>query len=439
MAIFEVLQAKRDGRPLDGKQIRWVLEQYTAGAIPDYQMSALLMAIFINGLDSHELAIWTEGMLHSGEVMDFGDIPGVKVDKHSTGGVGDKISICLAPLVGACGVRIPMVSGRGLGHTGGTLDKLESIPGFCVDVTDERFRELVADVGVALIGQTREIAPADRKLYALRDVTATVASVPLIASSIMSKKLAEGIDGLVLDVKVGSGAFMKTEADARVLAETLVGIGTRMGKRVTALMTSMQQPIGGAVGNAIEVEEAIAVLRGEGPEDTTELTLALGAEMLVLAGIAESDAPARERLQQAIADGSGLDKLKQIVQAQGGDPAAIDDPGRLPRAPHRTEFTSRFEGVLAAIDAEDIGRAALALGAGRRTKEDAIDPGVGLRVKKRIGDTVEQGEPLVEILYSREDTLGECRQKLAEAFVIGGVEVAPPRLLIGRTRGGEGG
>ena len=336
MRAYDIIRKKRDGVALSDEEIRAFLAGYTDGSIPDYQAAALAMAVFFRGLDPRELATWTDAMLHSGDVIDLSDLPGRKVDKHSTGGVGDKVSLCLAPIVAACGVKVPMVSGRGLGHTGGTLDKLEAIPGFTVDLPLARFREIVADVGLCLIGQTERLAPADRKLYALRDVTATVESIPLIASSILSKKLAEGIDALVLDVKVGRGAFMKTEDDARILARTMVDIGTRVGKQVVALLTDMSQPLGLAVGNALEVVEALEVLRGGGPADLVEITLALAAEMLVLGGVADDLDAGRARALEAIADGSALERMRRLVAAQGGDPSVIDDPANPPDGPaHR--------------------------------------------------------------------------------------------------------
>ena len=335
MRAYEIIHRKRDGGAIPPEAIAELVGGFTRGEIPDYQMAAFCMAVFFRGMDEPEVRALTEAMLRSGDVLDLSDIPGAKVDKHSTGGVGDKVSLALAPLVAACGVKVPMISGRGLGHTGGTLDKLEAIPGFRVDLPVETFRALVREVGACLIGQTARLAPADRKLYALRDVTATVESIPLIAASIMSKKLAEGIDALVLDVKVGSGAFMKHLEDARALARTLAGIGRGMGKRVSALLTRMDEPLGRAVGNALEVEETVALLSGGGPEDLREVTVELTAEMLVLGSAAPDLEAARARVEAAIADGRGLSKLEEIVRAQGGDPAALHDPERLPRAPFR--------------------------------------------------------------------------------------------------------
>jgi pyrimidine-nucleoside phosphorylase/thymidine phosphorylase len=392
--VYDLIHRKREGGRLTAEEIGALVRGYTAGEIPDYQLAAFCMAVFFRGMDDAEVRALTDAMLRSGDVLDLSDIPGAKVDKHSTGGVGDKVSLPLAPLAAACGVRVPMVSGRGLGHTGGTLDKLEAIPGFRVDLPLERFVELVRDHGLALIGQTARLAPADRRLYALRDVTATVESIPLIAASIMSKKLAEGIDALVLDVKVGRGAFMKTLPEARRLAETLAAIGRGMGKRVTALLTAMDQPLGRAVGNALEVVESIELLRGGGPPDLRELTVALTAEMVLLAGLAPDLAAGRRAVEAAIADGRGLARLREIVAAQGGDPAAIDDPARLPRAAQVLPVAAPAGGVVEAIDAEAVGLAAMALGAGRARVDDRIDPAVGIVLTVKVGERVEAGQPL---------------------------------------------
>jgi pyrimidine-nucleoside phosphorylase len=394
MRVVDLIEAKRDRGTMDPDAIRAVIAAYSRDEVPDYQMAALLMAIYLNGMSPAELAPWTDAMLRSGQVLDLGHIAGVKVDKHSTGGVGDKISLPLAPLVAACGVPVPMVSGRGLGHTGGTLDKLESIPGFRTDQTVERFVELVGTVGLGLIGQTAEIAPADKRLYALRDVTGTVASIPLIASSIMSKKLAEGIDALVLDVKVGTGAFMRTLDDARTLAETMVAIGEEMGKKVVALLTDMNQPLGRTVGNALEVRESIDILRGEGPADTTALTLELARTMLSLGGKDPAEA------ERALQDGRGLERFRQIIEAQGGDPKVVDDPDRLPTATREVVFEAPRDGFVAAIDTTAVGVAGVCLGAGRAKKEDAIDPAVGLTIEARLGDRVVKGQPLVRVHHA---------------------------------------
>jgi pyrimidine-nucleoside phosphorylase len=369
-----------------------------------------------------ELPAWLDAMLHSGQVLDLSAIPGRKVDKHSTGGVGDKISLPLAPLVAVCGVKVPMVSGRGLGHTGGTLDKLESIPGFSVDLSIARFAELVNRLGVCLIGQTAEIAPADRKLYALRDATATVESMPLIASSILSKKLAEGIDALVLDVKVGRGAFMKTLDDARLLARTMVDLCKAVGRGCVALLTDMDAPLGSAVGNAVEVRESIDVLRGGGPPDVRELTLRLGAEMLLAGeapGVGNDPLLARMRLETALADGGALKRFMQLVEAQGGDPAAIEDPSRLPQPKARREVRASRSGVLTDVDAELVGLAAVDLGAGRARKEDAVDHAAGLLLRKRLGEEVRAGDVLAELHAADDARLDAGEARLKSAFMIG--------------------
>jgi len=442
MTPYEVIHRKRDGHAVPAEEIAELVRGFTAGEIPDYQMAAFCMAVFFRGMGDGEVGALTEAMLRSGDVLDLSDIPGAKVDKHSTGGVGDKVSLPLAPLAAACGLRVPMISGRGLGHTGGTLDKLEAIPGFRVDLPVERFRALVGSVGACLVGQTARLAPADRKLYALRDVTATVESIPLIAASIMSKKLAEGIDALVLDVKVGSGAFMKRLDDARALARTLLAIGRGMGKRVSALLTAMDQPLGRAVGNALEVEESIALLRGGGPADLRALTVELTAEMLLLGRAAPDREAARARVEGAIADGRGLAKLREIVAAQGGDPRAVDDPARLPRAPRVQAVPAPASGWVEAIDTEAIGLAAVALGAGRARVEDRVDPAVGLVVEKKLGDRVERGEPLVQVHHREAGAPFErVAARVAAAYRIG--PAAPPAgpLVLERieTSGGPGG
>jgi len=399
MALFVpgLIRRKRDGERFTEAEIRELIRAYTLGAVPDYQMAALLMAIVFQGLDGQELAAWTDAMMRSGAVLDHSAVPGRKVDKHSTGGVGDKISLCLAPAVAALGVRVPMVSGRGLGHTGGTLDKLESIPGFRVDLPIERSSRLLEELGIFLVGQTADLVPADRKLYALRDVTGTVESIPLIASSIMSKKLAEGIDGLVLDVKVGAGAFMRDVARARELASTMIGIGAAAGVEVRALLTDMNAPIGRTVGNALEVRESIEVMRGEGPADTTELTVELGAEMLLLGGVVSEAKRAREQVARALADGRALELFARLVEAQGGDPRVCDDPTRLPTAAEVETITARESGVLARIHPREVALAALEVGAGRRVKEDAIDPATGVELVAVPGDRVAAGDPLARL------------------------------------------
>jgi len=419
MRAYDLIRKKRDGGLLEPAELSFLVQGATDGSVADEQLAAFLMAVFFRGLDAQrELPAWLDAMLHSGQVLDLSAVPGRKVDKHSTGGVGDKISIPLAPLAAVCGVRVPMVSGRGLGHTGGTLDKLESIPGFRVDLPVERFVQLVDSLGLCLIGQTAEIAPADRKLYALRDATATVESIPLIASSILSKKLAEGIDALVLDVKVGRGAFMKTLPDARVLARTLIDLCRAMHRRCTALVTAMDAPLGLAVGNAVEIAESIEVLRGDGPGDVRELTLQLGVEMLLL-GEAAPDVPtARQRLETALADGSALRLFAQVVEAQGGDPRVLDDPRRLPRPAAVREVRADRGGALASLDAELVGLAAVELGAGRARKEDRVDPAAGLLLRKRVGDDVRAGEVLAELHAADEARLDAGEARLRAAAVL---------------------
>lgn len=435
MRVQDIIATKRDGGRLEPDQIRFFIEGYTDGSIPDYQAAALCMAIMIRGMEPEELSVWTDAMLHSGRVVDLSSVPGIKVDKHSTGGVGDKISLCLAPAVAACGVPVPMISGRGLGHTGGTLDKLEAIPGFSVDQSVERFCELVAKHKMALIGQTEDLAPADRKLYALRDVTATVPSIPLIASSIMSKKLAEGMDALVLDVKVGAGAFMKNVDDARELARTLVTIGVRAGKDVTALLTRMEEPLGNAVGNANETIEAIEVLKGNGPSDVTAITYALGSEMLVLGGKAKSTEEARNLLGEAITSGRALQTMKDLVAAQGGDAEALDDYTRFPGAASSADVTAPRAGVVQRIDAAEVGIAGMLVGAGRQQSADTIDHGVGVTVHKHVGEDVGAGEPLATVHYNDDTNLVAAQKRLLGAYEIGDDPVTVGPLIIDTIRG----
>ncbi len=432
MRPYELIKSKRDGHALAPGDIKAFLDGYTQGTVPDYQMAAMCMAVFYKGMSSVELGAWTRAMLQSGEVLDLSETKGVKVDKHSTGGVGDKVSLSLAPLAAACGVPVPMISGRGLGHTGGTLDKLESIPGFRVDLSVPDYRRLVRDVGACLIGQTATLAPADKKLYALRDVTATVDCIPLIASSIMSKKMAEGIDALVLDVKVGSGAFMKTVEDARTLARTMIGIGQEMGKQVVALLTDMDQPLGKTVGNALEVVEAVQMLRGEAPSDYTEATLALTAEMLVLGKKAATPAEARAKLEEAMRSGAAEAKLCEIVKAQGGDPRAITDLSRLPQAKHRTTVNASRSGYVGRIDSEAIGLAAMALGAGREKTTDVIDFGVGFVLEKKVGDLVKAGEPLVTVHYNDAKRLDDVKARVTKAYGLADAPPAPRPLVLER-------
>jgi pyrimidine-nucleoside phosphorylase len=430
--IPELIAAKRDGGALSPDEIRSLIARYARGEVPDYQMAAWAMAVFFRGMTEQEMVALTLAMRDSGTVIDLSDVPGRKVDKHSTGGVGDKVSICLAPLVAACGVRVPMVSGRGLGHTGGTLDKLDAIPGFRVDLTVDRFRELVREVGTAMAGQTREIAPADKKLYALRDVTATVESIPLIVASILSKKLAEGIDGLVLDVKVGRGAFMKSHADARALAEALVRTARGAGKDCVALLTRMDWPLGRAVGNALETAEALGVLHGRGPEDLRECTLALGAEMLVMGHVARTPDEARAKLERAIYDGSALATARGMVAAQGGDPAVVDDPTRLPHTRDRHPVRAASAGYVTGIDAHAVGLAGVALGAGRTRSEDDIDPAVGFVFEKTVGDAVAVGEVVAWVHADDAPKAAEAVERVARAITVGPTAPAVGPLVLDR-------
>ena len=436
MLPVQLIRKKRDGHALAEAELRWFIAGVTDGSIPDYQTAAMLMAIFFRGLDDAELAAWADAMTRSGDVIDLSKIARPKIDKHSTGGVGDKISIPLAPAVAACGVAVPMVSGRGLGHTGGTLDKLESIPGFRVDLSVARYAELVDSIGVCLIGQTDRIAPADKRLYALRDVTGTVESLPLIASSIMSKKLAEGIDGLVIDCKVGRGAFMKTIDDARKLCALMRTIGLRAGKRITCVLTDMDAPIGRTIGNALEIRESIEILRGGGPADTRELTHVLGGEMLVLGGVAKTPEEGRAKIQAVLADGSALELFRKVVAAQGGDPRVCDSPGSvLPRPKHRDELALP-PGRVVAIDSEALGVAALLLGAGRRVKEDSIDPSAGIVCDAYLGEVVEPGAPpqimLHHSLAPEDGRLAEARAMIATAFVMQPIDQPAPALRTSR-------
>ena len=403
----------------------------TDGTLPDYQASALLMAILLRGMSAEETAWLTDAMVHSGVRVDLSGNPGVKVDKHSTGGVGDKTSLILAPLAAACGVLVPMMSGRGLGHTGGTLDKLEAIPGFRVNLSLEEMKAALVAVGCAMIGQTAQIAPADKKLYALRDVTGTVESIPLISASIMSKKIAEGIDALVLDVKTGSGAFMKTEADSRRLAESLVSIGNASGVRTEAIITAMDAPLGRAVGNALEVIECIEVLKGRGPQDLIDVSVELTARMLVLGGVASDRAGAAQQVRKAIASGAGLERFRRIIERQGGDPRVVDDYARLPSAPERHAITAARSGFVTRLDAESVGRASVALGAGRDRVDDPVDPAVGIIIKATVGDAVREGDPILELHYRDPAKLQQAIGRASEAIGIGDTRPSARPLIVG--------
>ena len=418
MRTVDLIHRKRDGEELSPEEIASLIEGYLREEIPDYQISAFLMAVFFSGMSDREVSALTDVMLRSGETVDLSDIPGLKVDKHSTGGVGDKTSLISAPLAAAAGVVVPMISGRGLGHTGGTLDKLEAIPGFRTNLSIDEFRNMLKQHGLAFIGQTAEIAPADGKLYSLRDATATVESIPLIASSIMSKKLAVSLDAIVLDVKVGSGAFMKRQVEARRLAQMMVGIGRRLDKRVQALLTDMNQPLGYAVGNALEVMEVSQTLQNAGPTDLTRISLELAARMIYLGKIVPTLDDARELAQSKLLDGSGYQKFKQVIQAQNGNPQVLDRFELLPNATGVREITSPRAGYISAIEAELIGLASGSIGAGRDTKEDTIDPAVGVILEVKVGQKVEAGGVLCRLYYTKEDRVEEAAQMVEDAFRI---------------------
>ena len=432
---IDVIRKKRDGGELSRSEIESLVNAYTTGDIPDYQVSAWLMAVVLRGMTRAETAALTDAMLRSGEVLDLSSLSAKKVDKHSTGGVGDKTSLVLAPLAAAAGVAVPMISGRGLGHTGGTLDKLEAIPGFNVNLPVAQFRRVLESCGCAMIGQTAEIAPADRKLYALRDVTGTVESPYLICASIMSKKLAEGIDALVLDVKTGSGAFMKSEEDAAFLAELMVETGERMGKQVVALITDMDQPLGCMIGNALEVVEVVDVLRGEGPEDLRQLCLELAGWMLHLGGVCATVAEGKMRSEKLISSGKALEKFRKMVELQGGDPRVIDDPKKLPQAQHTMRISSPRGGYLASLQCEQIGTACVVLGGGRERKEDSVDPTVGIVLHQKVGDAISAGEPLATIYYNAETRAARARQLLVESYRIDDSPAHEKRPLIHRMIG----
>jgi pyrimidine-nucleoside phosphorylase len=430
MRTVDLIQRKRDGHELSPEEIEYLVDGYTSGDIPDYQMSAFLMAVYFSGMTDREVSSLTECMLRSGESVDLSAVPGVKVDKHSTGGVGDKTSLIVAPLAAAAGVVVPMMSGRALGHTGGTLDKLESIPGFRTNLSAEEFQRQLAEIGLCFIGQSGQLVPADLKLYALRDVTATVESIPLIASSVMSKKLAEGVDALVLDVKVGAGAFMKKQVDARRLAQMMVGIGRRMDKKVQALITDMSQPLGYAVGNALEVMEASQTLQNAGPHDLTKLSLELAARMIHLGKQSASLDEARRLAEQHLVDGSGFMKFKQAVAAQGGNPQALDKFELLPNATGMREVVSPRGGYVTSIDAEDIGAASNMIGAGRDKREDAIDPAVGIILEVKAGEKVDAGSVLCRLYYTGEERVEEAAEMVEDAFRISGQKPDERELIL---------
>ena len=428
----DIILHKRDGGALSREEIRFVVQGATDGTLPDYQTSALLMAVVLRGMTAEETTWLTEAMVDSGVRVDLGDVTGRKVDKHSTGGVGDKTSLVLAPLAAACGVMVPMMSGRGLGHTGGTLDKLEAIPGFRIGLSIEEMKATLARVGCAMVGQTDRIAPADKKLYALRDVTGTVESIPLITASIMSKKIAEGIDALVLDVKSGSGAFMATEADARRLAGSLVSIGNASGVKTEAIVTSMEAPLGRAVGNALEVVECLEVLKGRGPGDVVDVSVELTARMLVLSGVTADRAEGARRARGALASGAGLDRFRQIIEAQGGDPRVVDEYGRLPSAPDRYVVKAPRTGYVTTIDARLVGQASVALGAGRDRVDDRIDPAVGIVLAARPGDRVREGDAVLELHYRDRSRLGAAIALVERSIGIGEERPVLGPLILGQ-------
>jgi pyrimidine-nucleoside phosphorylase len=426
--MVDLIEKKRDGQELTAEEIKFIINGYTDGTIPDYQVSALTMAIFFQGMTEKERADLTMAMVESGDQIDLSKIEGIKVDKHSTGGVGDTTTLVLGPLVAALDVPVAKMSGRGLGHTGGTIDKLEAVKGFHVEIENEEFIDLVNRNKIAVIGQSGNLTPADKKLYALRDVTATVNSIPLIASSIMSKKIAAGADAIVLDVKTGAGAFMKTIDDSRELAKAMVGIGNNVGRRTMAVISDMSQPLGFAIGNALEVKEAIDTLKGEGPEDLTELCLTLGSHMVYLAEKASSLAEARTMLEKVIKDGSALEKLKIFLSSQGGDAQVVDDPSKMPQAQFTFELEAKEDGFVSEIVADEVGTAAMILGAGRATKESVIDLAVGLVLRKKIGDQVKKGESLVTI-YSNFEDVNEVKEKLYENIIVSSEKVNAPILI----------
>ena len=437
MNTYELIKKKRDGRSLTTGEIDHLIDGFVHDRIPDYQMAAFLMSVYFKGMTARECRDLTLQMIKSGDSVDLSPIKGFKVDKHSTGGVGDKTTLVLAPLVAACGGIVAKMTGRELGHTGGTADKLESIPGMRTDFSKERFIDITNRIHVSIITQTESLAPADKRMYALRNLTATVDSIPLIASSIMSKKLAAGADGIVLDVKTGAGAFTPRYADAAKLAQTMVGIGQDAGKKMTAVITGMAQPLGYAIGNAVEIREAIDTLNGNGPADLTELVLVLGSEMLVLSGISSSRAEARRRLKACLADGKGAQTFKALIQAQGGNPDVVDNPALLPRAGTVIPVTSEESGFIQEINAFDVGMAAKVLGAGRRTKDEAIDPSIGIILRKKTGDPIQRGESLA-VLHSDGD-MGKAEhaaKRLLASYTVGPERTLPPKLIHARVSGG---
>ena len=429
MQAVEIIRRKRDGLSNSSQEIRFLVSGAIQGHIPAYQLSAWLMAVFLHGMDEVETTALTEALIHSGQVLDFSRLPGVRVDKHSTGGVGDKTSLVIAPLVASAGVYVPMVSGRGLGHTGGTLDKLESIPGFRTNLSLDEFRDTVSQYGLALIGQTEEVAPADRMLYAIRDVTATVESIPLIVASIVSKKVAEGVDGLVLDVKTGHGAFMKRLSDSERLAQALVATCRKMNKKVVAVISDMSQPLGRMIGNALEVREAIDTLKGDGPEDLTYLCLELSAHMLMMGKRIEDVEEARSLARKQLESGAALEKFQQLVEIQGGNPRVVEQDDLLPKSKAVFEYRAELPGYLQEARAGLLGQAAMRLGAGRECIDSEINHAVGLQLMKKIGDRISPRECLLRVYYDDERRLKEALEVFAQAYTIGEQELAPPVLI----------
>lgn len=430
MRMYDLIMKKRNGHELSEKEIRYMITEYTADRIPDYQMSAMMMAIYFQGMSEEETLYLTMAMAESGEMLDLSGIQGVKVDKHSTGGVGDKTSLALTPMVAACGVKIAKMSGRGLGHTGGTIDKLESFPGFSTGISTEEFIDHVNTIGISIMGQTKDLAPADKKLYALRDVTATVDQMSLIASSIMSKKLAAGADAIVLDVKTGSGAFMKTREDALALAKEMVQLGKNAGRKTIAVVSNMDQPLGNTVGNALEVREAIDTLNGNGPRDFTELVMTLGSYMLLAGGKADKEATARRMLRQVVEDGNALRKLAEFVKAQGGDESYVYEPEKLPCAKIRKELLAPVEGYIQKIVCDEVGICSLILGGGRETKESQIDLSVGIRLIQKVGKYVHKGDVLAEVFANDCQKLEEAMTRLQQAYHIGPDEAKEQNVIL---------
>lgn len=428
--MVDIIEKKRDGKELSTEEIQFFVKGYTEGTIPDYQAASLLMAIYFQDMTERERTDLTMAMVESGDTIDLSPIQGIKCDKHSTGGVGDKVTICLSPMVAACGVPVAKMSGRGLGHTGGTIDKLESIPGFKVELTSEQFIKQVNDIKMAVVSQSGNLTPADKKIYALRDVTGTVPSIPLIASSIMSKKIASGADAIVLDVKVGEGAFMKTVEEAEELAHAMVKIGNRVGRKTIAILSDMSQPLGYAVGNALEVKEAIDVLKGHGPEDVKELCLTLGSQMVLLSGKAQSIEEARKKLEEVLNNGKALETFKAFVASQGGDPSITEHPDLLPQAKYKVDVPAQEAGYIKKIIANEIGVAAMLLGAGRETKDSEIDLSVGIVLNKKVGDHVEKGESLATIHSNRED-IEDIKKKIYSNINITNEIIETPSLIKG--------